>query len=36
MTNISDYVSAGINAISTGSVTHSVSSVDMHMEFEDI
>ncbi|MFP4369183.1 MAG: carboxylating nicotinate-nucleotide diphosphorylase [Candidatus Kapaibacterium sp.] len=36
LTNISDYVSAGINAISTGSVTHSVSSVDMHMEFEDI
>lgn len=33
LSNLNEYVSTGINAISIGALTHSVRNVDMHMEF---
>ncbi len=36
LTNLSDYVDTGINAISIGALTHSVMGANIHMEFEGI
>jgi nicotinate-nucleotide pyrophosphorylase (carboxylating) len=33
LSNLNEYVTTGINAISIGALTHSVRNVDMHMEF---
>jgi len=34
LNNLKDYVSTGVNAISSGALTHSVKSADIHIEFE--
>ncbi len=32
--NLSDYVTTGVDAISTGAITHSVKSANIHLEIE--